>query len=169
MSQLIQAIENDDFETAFCLIEENKNNIINIPDSDGNTPLHLTTNFSLYRPLSPTLKQMLNSMTHALIDKGADISIKDKFGCLPIHYVSVQGNLELLKKLIQHGSDYNEGDSANETPIHQAIRRKHDSIIDYLLSIPSLAFKNTVEGLSPLHYAKRYYNQIVPKIVSKFH
>lgn len=41
-TQLIEAIENSQFDDAFLLIEENKNDIINFKDDEGAVPLHLT-------------------------------------------------------------------------------------------------------------------------------
>lgn len=168
MTKLIQAIENDDYELALRLIEANEDNIINIPDGDLNSPLHLTTNLSLYPRLSPTITQMLHNIAVALLNKGANPNVKDKFGSSPIHYVTIRGNLELLSKLVECGADWNCADAANETPIHQAIRRKHDLVIEYFLSIPDLLFKNTLEGQSPMDYARRFQPSKMPNIQEKF-
>jgi uncharacterized protein len=166
-SLLIKAIESDDFETALKLIGENKKNIINMQDSEENTPLHLATNYSLYHDLSPNVRKKLYQIAIALLEKGANPNQKDKWGSLPIHYAAIHGDLELIKKLAEFGADLNAKDGAKETPLHQAIRRKHDKVVHYLLSNPECDFAKTEQGESPIDYAKRYHNILTQSISEK--
>ncbi len=165
---LIDAIENDDFEQAYKLIERNENNIINEPDQEGNYPLHLVTNYALYSPaLSMPIKKILRELAFMLIDAGANPNCQDTFGSYPIHYVTINGDIELFKKMVEFGADYNILDAAKETPLHQAIRRKHDAIVEFLMS-KDLLFESTVEGQSPIDYAERYNFVIMQMIEDKF-
>jgi ankyrin repeat protein len=165
---LIQAIEKDDFAAAIRTINENHHNATNTADSEGNYPLHLAVNFSLYHPLSENVKKSLHEIAIALLAKGANPNVKDQWGSAPIHYATIHGNLDLITKLIEYGADYNALDGAKETPLHQALRRKKDFIVNLLLSKPQLSFEETAEGQTPLDYAKRY-RFMVSELQSKLH
>lgn len=167
-NELINAIERDDFNTALQLIEANQNNIINTPDSEGNYPLHLAANLALYDHLSPTIKAMLHQIALALLQNGANPNVLDHWGSSPIHYAATHGNLELFKKLVEHGANYNLSDLSRETPLHQAIRRKHDAIINYLLSKEELECSPTLLGDTPIDYAARYNHTMKDKLEDRF-
>lgn len=165
---LITAIENDDFEKAYKLIEMNENNIINEPDREGNYPLHLVTNYALYSPaLSLPVKKILRELAFMMLEAGANPNCKDAFGSYPIHYTAINGDIELFRKMVEFGADYNILDAAKETPLHQAIRRKHDAIVEFLMS-KDLIFESTVEGHTPIDYAERYNFVIMQMIEDKF-
>lgn len=159
-----KALEKDDFDTALLLIEQNQNDAINHPDADQDYPLHLTTNLALYHQLSPHQKKMLHNLALKLLNAGANPNVQDKFKSYPIHYAAIHGNLDLLKRLIECGADYNALDAANETPLHQAIRRKHEGIIDYLLSKSDLSYEKTVEGFTPADYAAQFHAVVLERI-----
>lgn len=165
---LINAIENQDIEEVYKLIESNEKNIINEPDQEGNYPLHLVTNYTLYSPaLSEPLKKIMRELAFMLIDAGANPNCQDAFGSYPIHYITINGDVELFRKMVEFGADYNILDAAKETPLHQAIRRKHDAIVEFLMS-KDLIFESTVEGHSPIDYAERYNFVIMQMIEDKF-
>ncbi len=113
-NELLRAIENDDFFTALKLIEANKNDVNNTPDSEGNYPLHLATNLALYYHLSPSIKAMLHQIAQALLKHGANPNVQDGWGSFPIHYAAIHGNYELFRQLVETGANYNLTDLAKK-------------------------------------------------------
>lgn len=157
LTPLTKAIEEDQFDLAKKIIEENKNDIINQPDDEGNYPLHLVTNFSLYEKPTSSEKKQLNEIATLLLEKRAKPNVKDEMGSCPIHYAALYGDLALFEKLISCGADYNAGDLADETPLHQVIRTGRNGLLDFLLEKSDLIFQKTkVDNLSPIDYAKKF-------------
>lgn len=55
-----------------------------------------------------------------LLDEGARINAKDKFGRTPLIMASRNGNLAILSKLLYYGADFKISDSSKNTAIHHA-------------------------------------------------
>lgn len=165
-SSLITAINNDNFDLAKTLVLENENNIINVPDEEGNFPIHLVTNLSLYDEISVEKKSKLDEIAIALLEKGASPTVCDQWGTHPIHYVALSGNLTVFKKLIEKGEDVNTTDLADETPLHQALRKKNDVIIDFIFSQGPIKLKTTKgDNLNQIDYSKKYYSDMLEKLL----
>lgn len=84
---------------------------INLPDGQGNTPLHHVRNVSC---------------TNILLAAGADITVRNEFCHTPLHTVCrTSGSLPLLKTLIKTGIDIHAEDHRDETALGNAIFMKH--------------------------------------------
>ena len=72
-----------------------------------------------------------------MINKGANINIKCKYGVSPFHNACDNDNINIVKLLIDKGAQINCIDDFNNAPINHAINRKQIEIIKLLLSVGS--------------------------------
>jgi len=79
-------------------------NILDIPNNEGMTPLHLSCSYS-FKNISDTLLLL-----------GCNINSKDPKGYTPLHYAVKAENYRLCKKLIIFGAKKNLTDNENNTP-----------------------------------------------------
>ena len=66
---------------------------------------------------------------------GADLGAQDKFGETALHYAAENGHLDIVKLLVNHGSDINLRDSTRRTPLDCAIQRERGAfkeVIEFL-------------------------------------
>jgi ankyrin repeat protein len=64
---------------------------------------------------------------------GEDVNEKDaEFGVTPLHYAAYYGEREVTELLIAKGADLNAKDEDAETPLDNAIMRKHPEAADLL-------------------------------------
>lgn len=97
---------------------------INARNDGGVTPLLIAIDKSAIRTAG------------LLIDKGADINVKDRMGKNAIHYLAAAKNATgLLSKLQGSGLDINVKDSTNRTPLAIAVENNRTDNVEYLLNI----------------------------------
>ena len=60
-----------------------------------------------------------------LIEHGADVNAKDKWGWTPLHETAYYGYPEICELLIEHGADVNFKDEGGNTPLHYAAEESH--------------------------------------------
>jgi len=68
-----------------------------------------------------------------LIDKGADVNVRDEYQYTPLHKASEGGYTETVKLLIDKGADVNAKGRWNLTPLHYAVREGHADIAVFLV------------------------------------
>jgi tankyrase len=70
-----------------------------------------------------------------LHSQGADLSIRDNGGCLPIHYAAFNGHDNVVDYILSQGKQFlNVQDGEGNTPLHRAAGRGHVSTVKLLLS-----------------------------------
>ncbi|HQA20100.1 MAG TPA: ankyrin repeat domain-containing protein, partial [Bacilli bacterium] len=75
----------------------------------------------------------------ALIENGCDINIGGELEQTPLHMAVINGNLEMVKFLINSGADYMLMDEKNNLPIDYAIDEGDVEIIKYFLTIQEVS------------------------------
>ncbi|KAI4491033.1 hypothetical protein M0802_010536 [Mischocyttarus mexicanus] len=139
-SPLYWAIYSHNIQLQALLIElgTDVNGIIDSHD-DLKAPLHLTYDISIIK---------------LLIDKGANVNIKDKYGCTPLHYLR---NISVAKCLVENGADIHAKNNDGDTPLHAAA---HFLIVEYLIEKGADVNIPNKNGYTPLHFAR---NLIIAK------
>jgi len=120
----------------------------NIVCLKGRSPLHVAT----YKQFPITIQTLLHS--------GASVNAKTiEDGQTALHIASENDSLDIIRILIDAGSDMNTTDNHGYTLLHNV--RKLENL-QYLLSIPTIDLINarTVEGHTPLHVMVNRYNSI---------
>lgn len=75
-----------------------------------------------------------NSLLRNLIEKGADVNIKDSNGNSPLHKAVMTNELKVVEFLLKNGANVNEPNGKNEYPIHLALKRSpSDHFVDVLI------------------------------------
>ena len=126
---------------------------INLPDGQGNTPLH-------HARAVTCIDMLLNA--------GADLHARNRFGHTALHAVCRgAGNLALLKRLLDAGADIDAVDHAGETALSNATFGKHDDCALFLIHQgANLDLANGIDGTgdAPIHMSL-YSN--VPAVLRK--
>ena len=68
-----------------------------------------------------------------LIQRGARVNSRNKYGYLPIHSACREGHLDTVKLLVSKGSDFRSTSNDGLTPFHLASLNGHTSVADYLM------------------------------------
>lgn len=75
-----------------------------------------------------------------LIDNGANVNlgkttaIEFDRGKRPIHEAAGNKNIEIIKLLVEKGSQINEKDGIGQTPLHVAVKRNNNNVVKYLVN-----------------------------------
>ena len=70
-----------------------------------------------------------------LVDNGAEIESKDWSGRTALHQAAYNGDLEIVKYLIEHGAKIEAKDNQNETPFGLSENRKQFKVSNYFSRI----------------------------------
>lgn len=74
------------------------------------------------------------ALARTLIEKGADVNAKTRYGATPLSYACDRGNVELVKLLIEKGASVDVKDTFyGATPIIWAAQKGHAEIVKVLL------------------------------------
>ena len=134
------AAERGDADALKTLLQFDAN--VNLPDGQGNTPLHYVRN---------------NTCVDILLAAGADITARNSFGHTPLHMVCRgAGSLPLLKRLIEGGININATDHSGETALCTATFGKHAECALHLIQHGAdidMAIGTNGLGDGPIHMA----------------
>ncbi len=90
-----------------------------------------------------------------LLQKGADIHAKDRYGVTPLHYAVLKKQHQALVELLRRGANVNDASFGGLTPLHLAARIDDTVAINILLSRGARLDAKSVIG-TPLHEAARW-------------
>ncbi|KAN0134304.1 Ankyrin repeat-containing domain protein [Lactarius tabidus] len=95
----------------------NFDGIVNAAMDQAGSPLHLAS-----------LHDHFNVM-QLLIQRGADITLRDNLNSTPLHLAALRGGTDSVKLLIEHGADVNAQNKENSTPLHLALHMDNSDAV----------------------------------------
>ena len=73
------------------------------------------------------------SICRLLIDKGAQVAVKDSAGWTPLHYAADQGRVDIVRLLCDRGADTKVRDCYGYAPLHRAVIHGRISVVKELI------------------------------------
>lgn len=92
-----------------------------------------------------------SSVLTALLERGANPNLSNKFGMTPLHHGAVEGSADVLSVLIKGGGDPNTPDKSGRLPLHWAATKGHVEGTRALLDGGAKATMPDMDGFTPLH------------------
>ncbi len=93
-----------------------------------------------------------------LKERKFNINSQDDFGCTALIYAAYQGNLDIVRKLIEHGANVNLSDKRKKTPLHYAVSSNDFDIVSFLIETGAETNMQDESGSTPLIYAAHNSN-----------
>ncbi|MHA7877474.1 MAG: ankyrin repeat domain-containing protein [Bacteroidota bacterium] len=133
--------------------------IINIRDSNGRTPLHITAQYGRI----DAIKVLINRCRYPR----ADVNAQDRNGHTPLHIAAMYGKNAAINLLLNHDALIDAQDKWGATPLHVAVNNdKHDTI-RWLLGCSANTNIRDNYGDTPLAFATKYrHNQAMNILLS---
>jgi hypothetical protein len=89
----------------------------------------------------------------ALIERGASVNEKDRYGQTPLHYACSNGHTATAVALIERGASVNEKDRDGWTPLHRACSNGHTVTAVALIERGASVYDTNQLGYNPLYLA----------------
>ena len=115
--------------------------IANANSSRSNTPLHWAARGNALET------------ARVLVERGADIHVKDDIGGTPLNYAAHWNSLEVARYLVERGADIHAKDVYGDTPLHDAAAGNARETAEFLLSRGADIHAKDSDGWMPLHVA----------------
>ncbi|KAG7250349.1 hypothetical protein CRUP_021263 [Coryphaenoides rupestris] len=94
---------------------------------------------------------------YSMLNKGASVESKDKWGRTALHRGAVTGHEECVEALLQHSANFLVRDCKGRTPMHLAAACGHMGVLGGLLhaaqAVETLPVLTDNKGYTPLHWA----------------
>ena len=114
----------------------------NIPDFNGDTPIHYASKNGHLRIVQYLIER-----------QNVDIDIKGFWGKTPLHCASQKGHLQIVEYLLSKGANIEAKDIFEKTPLHYCCEKEHLQIVEYLISKGANIEAKSHSGCTPLHFA----------------
>ena len=123
--------------------------LVNIPDQEGKTALHLCCGSSL--DVASEIQSTI--VVDNLISQGAKISFRDEDGLAPLLHTAISGRVETAKVLLSHGADIHSKDARGLTALHYAARNHQSGFLKMLVTAGLSVNVKDKKQLTALHHA----------------
>ena len=124
-----------------CLAIEHPQDVHSQDLYNRSTPLHLAS------------RQGNEKVARVLVEHGADVAAKDRYGSTPLHEASSPGHLDLARFLVEHGADVSAKDADGWTPLHYALSGGHVNLARFLVEHGADVSAKRKDESIPLHQA----------------
>ncbi|XP_052655912.1 ankyrin repeat domain-containing protein 22 isoform X1 [Harpia harpyja] len=184
LQPICQAAFNNDFNEVQLLLERNSN-YLNIQDSFGGDT-----------PLICACKQGNNRIVSYLLNRNADVNLRNKKDRTCLHYAvrkrftfldyvliiilmpvmllgyllmvsKTKQNENLIKMLLRAGADVNATDFSGSTALHYACKMKNQAVIPLLLEAHADTSVKNQDGETPLDIARRLQFHNIESMLKK--
>ena len=157
-TDLHKAVKEKRKSTVKALLQKNSD-LLNIQnEDDGATALHLAVYLGEHE------------IVETLLEKKANLSIRDDYGWLPLHIAAWYNHKEIVALLLaeEAGADPNIQDAAYKwTPLHVAAYKGYNKVIKLLLAAEADPDRVDKRGATPLDIAKKRGKNSTVKILKK--
>ena len=92
------------------------------------------------KALSVSMSARDAERVRALIDKGANVDVRDKHGVTPLYEASGKGYTEIVKLLLNASADVNAAHTTGLTPLFWASENGHTEVVQLLLEAGARKF-----------------------------
>jgi ankyrin repeat protein len=106
--------------------------------------VHVTVQFGDRYELSPTISRAKIEIVRLLIEKGLDVTAKDKSLSTPLHLASSLGIPEIVQLLIERGADITATDASRRTPLHIASSFVGAKVVSLLFCLTGLMYMDRI-------------------------
>lgn len=153
VAQLHKAIRSGNIEEAEALLAQEPNLVD--ATKDGQTPL------------LEALHENQKHIVSLLLDRGADVNVKDKLGVTALHYAAKQGHAYIAELLLAEGANVDAADWTGETPLHAAVSGGQKDVVVLLLAEGADVNAENEKGGTALHIAARAaYSEVAEILVA---
>ena len=101
-----------------------------------------------------------------LIDQGANVNVRDKYGNTPLHYASSDGYEESVELLISAGADVNAQGMKKNAPLHYAALEGYEAICKALVEAGADVKAKRAGGATPISLARRHNNEFCYRVMT---
>lgn len=137
-SALIYVVEKNDLNLVKLLVDRGAN-INLIPNLNFGMPAIITSAKYGYFPISKYL-----------IEKKANLNVRNKFGFSPLHFAALYNDTLLLEELLNNGANYNDTTNNGETPLLIAAYNGSLQALNYLINVGVDINTSDKYGFTPL-------------------
>ena len=148
----------------YLLEQEGGRMTVNAEDSDGSTPLHLLMDH--YYLTSVEKSELLRS----LLQCGADIHVKDKYGETPAHIAIDKDDISSVSELIRAGFNVCTKGAGGDTVLHRAVCGRGRGM-KFLLALEagrSIINVRNKKGATPLHLAVKECDRVKVELLLRY-
>jgi ankyrin repeat protein len=135
---LLTAIDGDNLEIVKLLLEGGANT--DVAENDGTTPL------------TKAVQRNHTAMVKLLLEKGANPNTWSP----PLYFAAGQGDVEVVRLLLDHGADINETNANQTTALHQATLNGRAAVVKLLIERGAKIEAKDQFGATPLHEAAHW-------------
>jgi ankyrin repeat protein len=89
------------------------------------------------------------AVARLLLEHGADVSVKDRFGFTPLHWAAVVGGEAVTRLLLEHGADVSSKNNSGGTPLHLDARSGNQAVALLLLQAGANVSATDTAGDTP--------------------
>ena len=131
---------------------------IHVEDNQGRTPLHRVSETKSFSG------ENCSGIAQLLIEHGADVNTRHENQATILHLASYQGQLQLVRILVDRGANINAKDNLDQTPLHRVLAAE-DCPSEDCFSVAQLLIEHGADvnaqnvcGETPLHLVPRFWD-----------
>jgi ankyrin repeat protein len=83
-------------------------------------------------PLQTALLSNQYATAKILLERGADVLVRQSRGFTPMHEGAISGRQDIIQLLLDHGAEINSVADNGQTPLAEAVRGKHDDVVVWM-------------------------------------